>query len=448
MSFGAISLRAVLEEHLPSGATGLAVGVSGGADSACLLAAVAQLGTPCPIRGLNVRAVHIDHGLQPAAAALRGAAEALCRQMHIPLATISVAVELAAGASIEAAAREARYRALALALAPGECLLTAHHAQDQAETLLLQLLRGAGLKGLSSMPLCRPLGPGWHLRPLLNVAQRDVRTFGRAQGIAAVEDPMNRDLRFDRAYLRAQVWPLLEKRWPGAGTALSRTAHHVAEAQELLDTSAAPTVQRLRDGDALAVSGLRALTNLERINAVRHWLFAAEVTPPPASRLTEALRQVFAADADHLPAIVWGEHALRRYQDRLFLTHAQLPAVGEPLEWKIAPGSILNLGPGMGRLRWISQNGGLDAGRLPPALSVRQRRGGEVLKPSRRAKTQTVQHLCQSHGVLPWMRGALPMLFAGEALVAVGDLWQDARWCTAPGEPGVGCAWDDAPGLF
>src|SRR5580692_8271367 len=245
MSFGAISLRAVLEEHLPSGATGLAVGVSGGADSACLLAAIAQLGTPFPIRGLNVRAVHIDHGLQPAAAALRGAAEALCRRNHVPLAVISVAVELAAGASIEAAAREARYRALALALAPGECLLTAHHAQDQAETLLLQLLRGAGLKGLSSMPLCRPLGPGWHLRPLLNVAQRDVRTFGRAQGIAAVEDPMNRDLRFDRAYLRAQVWPLLEKRWPGAGTALSRTAHHVAGAQELLDASAAPTVQRL-----------------------------------------------------------------------------------------------------------------------------------------------------------------------------------------------------------
>ena len=116
MSFGAISLRAVLEEHLPSGATGLVVGVSGGADSACLLAAVAQLGSPCPIRGLNVRAVHIDHGLQPAAAALRAAGEALCRQLRIPLATISVAVDLAGGASIEAAAREARYRALALAL--------------------------------------------------------------------------------------------------------------------------------------------------------------------------------------------------------------------------------------------------------------------------------------------------------------------------------------------
>ncbi len=448
MSFGAALLRAVLEEHLPSGATGLAVGVSGGADSACLLAAIAQLGTPCPIRGLNVRAVHIDHGLQPAAAALRDG-----RRGALPADAHPARRHFRRGRA-RAAVRRSRRRRARRAIArsrsrsrPGECLLTAHHAQDQAETLLLQLLRGAGLKGLSSMPLCRPLGPGWHLRPLLNVAQRDVRTFGRAQGIAAVEDPMNRDLRFDRAYLRAQVWPLLEKRWPGAGTALSRTAHHVAEAQELLDASAAPTVQRLRDGDALAVSGLRALTNLERINAVRHWLFAAEVTPPPAARLTEALRQVFAADADHLPAIVWGEHALRRYQDRLFLTPAQLPAVGEPLEWKIAPGSILNLGPGLGRLRWISQIGGLDAGRLPPALSVRQRRGGEVLKPSRRAKTQTVQHLCQSHGVLPWMRGALPMLFAGEALIAVGDLWQDARWCVAPGEPGVGCAWDDAPGL-
>jgi tRNA(Ile)-lysidine synthase len=447
MSFGAASLRAVLAELLPSGATGLVVGVSGGADSACLLTAIAQLGATFPMRGLSVRAVHIDHGLQPAAGALREAGAALCRQWQVPLCVMPVAVEVARGVSIEAAAREARYRALALALLPGECLLTAHHAQDQAETLLLQLLRGAGLKGLSGMPMCRSLGLGWHLRPLLNVARRDLRSFGRAQGIVAVEDPMNQDPRFDRSYLRAQVWPLIEKRWPGAATALSRTARHLAEAQDLLDASAAPTVQRLRDGDALAVSGLRALTNLERINAVRHWLFAAGVTPPPTSRLTEALRQVFAADADHLPAIVWGEHALRRYQDRLFLTPAELPSVGAPLEWKVAHGSTAQLGPGLGQLRWTSHIGGLDASRLPPTVSVRQRRGGEAIKPKRRAKTQTIQHLCQSQGVLPWMRGALPMLFAGETLVAVGDLWQDARWCVAAGETGLGCAWDDAPVL-
>jgi tRNA(Ile)-lysidine synthase len=447
MNFGAPFLRAVLEEHLPSAATGLVVAVSGGADSACLLTAIAQCGAPCAIRGLHVRAVHIDHRLQPASAALREAAIALCRRLQIPLAVIAVAVETAGGVSIEAAARDARYRALALELAPGECLMTAHHAQDQAETLLLQLLRGAGLKGLSAMPMCRSFGSGWHVRPLLNVARRDLRKFGDVHGIAAVDDPMNEDPRFDRAYLRRQLWPLIERRWPGAATALSRAAHHIAEAQELLDEAAAPDVQRLHDGDALAVSGLRALSNLEQINVVRHWLFAAAVTPPPTARLTEALRQVFAADADHLPAIVWGEYALRRYQDRLFLTQAVVPSLAAHLEWCVTPGARLDLGTGLGQLQWASQIGGLDASRLPQTLSVRQRRGGEVLKPSPRAKTQTVQHLCQSQGVLPWMRDALPMLYAGEALIAVGDLWQDARWCVAAGAPGFGCVWIDAPVL-
>ncbi len=275
MSFGAASLQAVLDEHVPAAATGLVVAVSGGADSACLLAAMAQLAAPThgnaprTAGGLPIRAVHVDHGLQPAAAALREASAALCARLRIPLTVVPVAVETGRGVSIEAAARDARYLGLASNLRPGECLLTAHHAQDQAETLLLQLLRGAGLPGLSAMPVCRALGDGWHLRPLLGVAQRDLREFGEAHAIAAADDPMNRDPRFDRAYLRSQIWPPLERRWPGAATVLSRTARHLAEARQLLDQAAAEQVGRLRDGDALSVAGLRALHPLEQINAVR-----------------------------------------------------------------------------------------------------------------------------------------------------------------------------------
>ncbi len=446
MSFGAAYLRAVLEEQLPLGATGLVVGVSGGADSACLLTAISQLGS-ASVRGLPVRAVHVDHRLQPAAAAFSEACAALCRRLQIPLSVVAVAVATGGGGSIEAEARDARYRGLAAGLQVGECLLTAHHSQDQAETLLLQLLRGAGLKGLSAMPACRPLGLGWHLRPLLGVAQRDLHHFGIAHGIAAVPDPMNHDARFDRAYLRSHLWPLLERRWPGAATTLSRTARHLADAQELLEQSAARQVRRLCDGEALSVSGLRALPELEQINALRYWVAAGLGRPPPASRLNEALRQVLDADADHLPAVVWGEHALRRYRGRLFLTPAVAPSLGASREWSVVSGSRLDLGSGLGTLRWARQVGGLDATRLPEILTVRQRRGGETLKVGRGAKTQTVQHLCQSVGLLPWMRDALPLLYAGETLIAVGDFWQDARWCVAAGEAGFGCVWDDAPML-
>jgi tRNA(Ile)-lysidine synthase len=446
MKFGAPYLRAVLEEQLPAAATGLVVAVSGGADSACLLAAIAQLDAPA-VRGLEVRAVHVDHGLQPASAGLREASVALCRRLQIPLSVVTVVVDSAGGESIEAAARDARYRGLALDLKSRECLLTAHHAQDQAETLLLQLLRGAGLKGLSAMPMCRSFAGGWHLRPLLDVARRDLRRFGATHGIAAVDDPMNQDLRFDRAYLRSQVWPLIEGRWPGAVAVLTRTAHHLAEAQELLEHSATHTLRRLYDGEALSVSGLRALPRALQINTLRHWLFNAAITPPPAARLTEALRQVFSANPDHLPAIVWGSHALRRYQERLFVTPAILPTVGERREWDVSAEGALDLGPGLGMLRWVPQVGGLDASRLPQTLGIGQRRGGEVLKVGRRAKTQSVQHLYQTFGVLPWMRDALPMVYAGDDLIAIGDLWQDARWCVAAGAQGFGCAWDGAPTL-
>src|SRR6202789_3865429 len=233
-------LRAALDAHAPAGATGLVVALAGGAASASLLAAAASLGTN--FRGLPLRAVHVDHGLQAAAAAFREACAALCARLSVPLTVISVDVRTPPGASLEAAARDARYAALAAELLPRECLLTAHHREDQAETLLLQALRGAGLKGMSAMPVCRSLGHGWHLRPVLDVPQSELLAFGAGAGggaapgpRGAIHDPMNEDLRFDRAYLRNQVWPLIKARWPGAGTALSRTARHAGGAQDLLE---------------------------------------------------------------------------------------------------------------------------------------------------------------------------------------------------------------------
>jgi tRNA(Ile)-lysidine synthase len=443
MSFSAASLRAVLDAHTPLGATGLVVALSGGADSAGLLAAAAALGTS--FRGLPLRAVHIDHGLQPAAADFRQACAAVCRRLAVPLTMIRVRVQTPAGASLEAAARDARYAALEAQLKPGECLLTAHHGEDQAQTLLLQALRGAGLKGMAAMPLCRPLGQGWHLRPVLDVPQDELVACGASLAGDVAADPMNEDLRFDRSYLRGQVWPAIEARWPGAGRALARTARHVAEAQELLERAAAADVGRLRDGDALSVPGLRALRGEQRINVLRYWLCAAGAEPPSTARLTEALRQILDAEPDHLPAIAWGDFALRRYRQRVFLTEAEPPRLEGTLRFRVNPDARLELGPKLGTLRFAAQAGGLDARRLPENLVVRRREGGETLKPAAQAKTQSVQHLCQSQGVLPWMRDALPLVFADEALIAVADRWLDARWCVPAGAPGFAILWERAP---
>lgn len=440
MTFDAAELDAVLGEQLPPNVTGLVAGVSGGADSACLLNALAEL------RRRPLRAVHVDHGLQAASAALRASSIALCRRLEIPLTVIEVTVETG-GESLEARARDARYRAFALNLAPGECLLTAHHAEDQAETLLLQLLRGAGIKGLSSMPVRRPLAGGWHVRPLLEVARDNLMAYAKAHRIEAHEDPMNRDPRFDRAFLRSEIWPAICGRWPGAAAALGRAARHAADAQHLLDRAADAALFHLRDGAALSVKGLRALPEVEQINVLRRWIAESGMTPPPSARLTEGLRQTLTAHADHVPAVAWGGHALRRYRERLFLTPAIVPELGAPREWPVRLQPRLDLGGALGTLCWVPRSGGLDARRLPAALSVRRRSGGESLKLGADARTQSVQHLCQAMGVLPWMRGALPMIYAGDSLMGIGDLWRDARWLVGRDEMGFDIIWEGAPEL-
>jgi tRNA(Ile)-lysidine synthase len=421
----------------------LVVALSGGADSACLLAVAAELGGT--LRALPLRAVHVDHGLQAAAVCFREACAALCAALNIPLSVVAAEVQTPPGVSIEAAARDARYAALARELKDGECLLTAHHSEDQAETLLLQALRGAGLKGMSAMPVCRRLGRGWHLRPVLDVPRDELLACGvRSSGDCAF-DPMNQDLRFDRSYLRRRIWPLIETRWPGSANVLSRTARHVADAQELLDCAAAVHLARLRDGDALSLPGLRALDPRERINVLRLWLRDADVELPSTARLTEALRQMLDAQPDHLPVIAWGDCAVRRYRQRVFLTPANPPRLEGLRRWSVAPGSAIDLGPGLGSLRWTAQTGGLEQERLPSAVMVRPREGGETLKPAAHARTQSVQHLCQSQGVLPWLRDALPFIHAGDSLIAIADLWLDARWCAPIGHAGVAVLWDQAP---
>lgn len=440
------SLRATLERLLPPDATGIVIGLSGGLDSSCLATALAELaGRGVLPGGLTLRAVHVDHGLQSASSAFLKHSATLCRGLGMALAIVVVEVELPPGASIEAAAREVRYAALAAQLATGECLVTAHHGEDQAETFLLQALRGAGPKGLASMPERRPLGAGWHLRPLLWVARRELQQYAARHGVASIEDPMNQDLRFDRSFLRHEIWPQLERRWPAASAALARAAQHSADSQHLLDALADEDLAGAGDGVALSVIGLRRLQPARRLNALRRWLVLEGAALPSTARLTEALRQMLEARDDHLPIVAWGAHALRRYRERIFLTAAQMPRLDSTLEWNWRDDPLLELGEGLGCLRAVIHPGGLALDKLEPSLQVRARAGGEKMRIAPTGRVQSVQHLCQAMGVLPWARDALPFIFRGNELVAIADLWSSAPLRAAAGVPGLAFAWEHAP---
>jgi len=424
-------------EPLPA----LAVAFSGGADSTALLHAAVSL------PGCRVRALHVDHGLHAESAAwaehCARAAAALgveCRVLRADVTREAIDAD-----GVEGAARQARYRLLAAALEPGECLLTAQHRQDQLETVLLQLVRGAGLPGLAAMPAIAPFGGGRLLRPLLDRGRGELCDYLRARGIDWLEDPANSDPRFDRSYLRREVVPRLLARWPAADRSAARSARHLAEGAGLLRQLAAADLNRCDAGEGRLDAGrLRRLPRARQGNALRHWLRSAGCRAPDARHLDRLLQEVVAG-AGEQPRLHLGEAQVRRFRDRLYLLCGEPPAPpAGPLA--LAPGDTLELPGGLGRL---ALRPGAPAG-LEPALvaggcEVRFRSGGESLAPAAERPSRRLKQLLREEGVVPWMRGRLPLLYCGDELVAVADLWMAARRRRAGG---VAVVWEGHPPLY
>jgi tRNA(Ile)-lysidine synthase len=427
--FGPAWLRERLGRLLPDASERpLAVAFSGGADSTALLAALAQL----PGRRRRLRAIHIDHGLHADSAAWSRHAARVAHSLGVPLVARATHVPHARGESLEAAARTLRYRLLGEALTSGEVLLTAHTQDDQLETVLLQLLRGAGVAGIAAMPEIAPFAGGWLARPLLSRARAELRDWLTGKGLAWLEDPSNADLRLDRNYLRARVLPLIRARWPGAGATVARAARHAAEAQRLLDGLARADVGQASHGARLSVPALRTLGPERRRNALRYWIAAAGLAVPPARRLEEIAGPMLAARIDAQPFVEWEGARVQRAAGLLELSAvgasgrqaARAPDRQLTWRWRAAP--VCTLGEGCGALGIRpAAHGPLDTAALPDTLTVRWRLGGERLRPARGGPRRTLKGLLQEAHVPPAERARLPLVFAGARLIAVADLWLD-----------------------
>jgi tRNA(Ile)-lysidine synthase len=344
-----------------------------------------------------------------------------------------------AGESPEAAARAARYQLLAARLGAGEALLTAHHADDQLETVLLQLLRGAGVAGLAAMPACVTFGRGLLVRPLLGVPRAELRAWLGASGVPWIEDPMNRDERLDRNYLRRNVLPPIVRHWPGAAGAVARAARHAAGAQQLLDAIAQADTERASHGRALAVTALRALPAERRRNALRFWITRSGYLAPPTRRLKEIAGAMLAARRDAHPEVSWSGARVARTGDLLELRAVAPPAAAPAsargrkrqaaatvLRWSWRRQPRRALAPGHGTLALESDvRGPLDLDALGATLSIRLRRGGERLRPVRGGARRTLKSLLQEAHVPLAERARLPLVYADERLIAVADRWLD-----------------------
>jgi tRNA(Ile)-lysidine synthase len=295
-----------------------AVAWSGGLDSTALLHLLYRA-RRLPRARITLRALHVDHGLQPAAVEFRRFCRRVAHEWGLPLSIIKANVRIPAGQSVEQAARDARREALAAALARGELLLTAQHADDQLETLLLALLRGAGPAGLAGMPAVMPFGDSRLLRPLLGFERADLLAYARAERLQWIDDPTNDDPRFDRNYLRARVLPLLKSRWPAAARTATRSARHSAVAAYSLQASAAQDLELAADGADLEVAVLRRWSNTRRAAAIRAWILAAGARAPNERHLRE-IEAMLVARIDAHPELRLPDLTLRREGRLLRLT--------------------------------------------------------------------------------------------------------------------------------
>ena len=422
-------------------APGWCVALSGGLDSTVLLHLLASLAQREALPPLS--AIHIHHGLQAAADAWPAHCRELCAALSVPLQVEHV--QVAPGASLEQAARQARYAAFAARVCADEVLLTAQHRDDQAETLLFRLLRGAGVQGLSAMPASRPLGTGQLVRPLLNCSRDELLAYAREHGLAWVEDPSNADERFSRNYLRRQVMPAVLRRWPQASANIARSAAHLSEAGQLLDELAQQDVAAAEvPGEfawlglpSLALPALRGLSEPRQRNALRYWLRPLTAMPDSEHWVGwQALRDA-AVDAAPIWKLAAGE--LRRSDERLWWLAGDW--LRSPMPASVAvQGSQQVALPGNGLVR-------ID-GILPVGnWQLGYRRGGEqIFLPGRGHRD--LKRLFNELRVPAFARDRLPLLRLDNQVVAIANLagvqgavdgsWQ-LHWQPPTSDQGLSC---------
>jgi tRNA(Ile)-lysidine synthase len=421
---------------IPAGSS-ICVGFSGGLDSAVLLDILSEHGVEA---GYKVSALHVHHGLSPNADQWVRFCERFCANHGVPLTVERVRIDATSPLGVEGAARVARYAVFAGRREP--FLALAHHLDDQAETVLFQLLRGTGMKGIAAMPEMRPLrGTAVQIfRPLLEHSRMELREYAQDQGLRWIEDESNESTQPDRNFLRHEVAPLLDGRFPAWRDSLARFARHAGEAAELLDQLATRDGVPARPGEPLPLDA--ALSPERRGNALRAFLARNAVSMPSEARLAEMERQLFEAREDARVRVDHGGVSIVRHRGQVMVERGLDPAGPWKVEWRRE--REVQLGADRGSVLFESVRG--EGIAMPPERAgewyFASRSGGESLRlggPDR--PTRTLKNLLQEHDVGIWQREKLPLLFHGERLVWVPGVGIAAEYACKPGEEGLKPTW-------
>jgi tRNA(Ile)-lysidine synthase len=419
----------------------VAVAYSGGLDSTALL----HLAHACADRyDMQLHAFHIHHGISPNADAWLSHCRASADDLCIRFDARQVGLQNISKSGIEEAARLARYAALGeLCRAHGvTLLLTAHHLDDQAETILLQLFRGSGVAGLSGMNRLNA-APGLVgdaglriARPLLDVTRHELAAWIRMHGITCIDDETNTDTRYARNALRLEVMPVIERYFPGFQRRLRRTAGHARAAQKLLDDVAANDLALCQEGECILLARLRQLSTDRIDNVLRHWFIERRVRMPGTAWLHEMRKQILDARPDAQVHVTHPDCHVRRHRDRIYL----IPRMDDgkeivlSLDFTWAGESRLDFPAFQGALLFENGEEGIDAAWLRGrGLTIRYRSGGERLKPASNRATRSLKHHYQALNIPVWARQRLPVVLSGTQLLYAAGIGMDCH-CFAEAE--------------
>jgi len=413
---------------------------SGGSDSTVLLHALAAEHAKNP-DGWTLTAHHVHHGLSANADAWAAHCEAVCASLSVPFTIERVIVNQSAGTGIEAAARDARMASLDRVDA--DSVVLAHHARDQAETLLLQLLRGSGPPGMAAMPMTAHR----FVRPLLSVPKAALLDYAQRFALRCIDDESNADNRFSRNRLRNVVWPALIDSFPAAEATLIRAAQHQADAAQLLDDLAGIDASACVIDGAIHLATFNALSDARRANLLRFWLYGQSVKPPTADTLREWLKQLGSVTDIQAIELRGGAHegVIRVYRGRAHLT--QDSPRWEPCAWAGETSITLQCGSVIaGELSFVnsSQPTALRAPRPGETWTVRMRQEGDGVALSGRSGHVALKNIFQQANVPPWLRSTWPLLVCHDEIAAVASIATAKAFTVSGNEPGWVCKWKPA----
>ena len=416
----------------------ICVSLSGGVDSIVLLYALNQ----CLEKGCLIRAIHINHNLAKDSQVWADFCKRTCDRIQIQIDIHSIKVKNTEGFGIEAAARKARYQKLQRSIQEGEWLMTAHHQEDQLETILLRMARGTGIEGLQGIQKQFNFGKGKILRPLLDVSKSEVLGYARKNNLDWVEDASNQETYFDRNFLRMNVIPKLKERWPAFSSSVSRLSNISNQTSTLLKEIAQQDLGSNYPIKNLDIDILKNKSNGRVINIIRFLILKNEMTVPSMKVLNSGVNILLNPKSVN-PTMVWNNYCIKRYVDKLYflkLSELQPNQSNKLMHWSIDEPLILDEdGSSLAAIMAIGR--GLSLKKCNKNLDVQFRKGGESIRPVGHKITKKLKKLFQEDHILPWTRDKIPLLYKKNELIGVGDLWFNQNYIASEEEDGFLVNW-------